>query len=361
MLRPDNEQTLQQLLMAHPIVYPVGGRTKPALCDARGEPTRIDMRGLSGMVEYEPDEFTFTARAGTAVTEIAAALAEKNQYLPFDPLLVDAGATLGGTVAANTSGSGRLRYGGVRDFILGVRFVDGNGRLLNGGGKVVKNAAGFDIPKLMVGSLGRLGIFTELTFKVFPKPATYETLHLRYRSLEAALEATFLLANQPYELDAVDIRQDNAGTNVWLRMGGQSDALPYRLSRLISWLESNTAVQHIKQLSDEGSLWRGFNQLAWTEAAQSVVKIPLPPRLMPIVQRFDGVVAAHFTTAGNVAWVTTTSLQTLDGELKRANLAGLVLRGRVERPFLGELPWLSFAQRVKQALDPAGRFLPFEA
>ena len=114
-------------------------------------------------------EFTFTALAGTPVREIAAALAERGQYLPFDPMLREAGATLGGTVAAGLSGPGRFRYGGLRDFILGVRFVDGEGRLLRLGGKVVKNAAGFDLPKFFVGSLGRFGVLAEMTFKVFPK------------------------------------------------------------------------------------------------------------------------------------------------------------------------------------------------
>ena len=109
------------------------------------------MTGLNGVLEYEPSEFTFTALAGTPVRDIAAILAERGQYLPFDPMLVGAGSTLGGTVASGLSGPGRFRFGGLRDFILGVRFVDGGGRLLRLGGKVVKNSAGFDVPKFFVG------------------------------------------------------------------------------------------------------------------------------------------------------------------------------------------------------------------
>ena len=96
--------------------------------------------------------------------------------MPCEALFAEAGATLGGTVAAATSGPGRLRFGGVRDFLLGVRFVTGDGRVVFGGGKVVKNAAGFDLPKLMVGGLGRFGVLTELTFKVFPKPEKFASL-----------------------------------------------------------------------------------------------------------------------------------------------------------------------------------------
>ena len=95
---------------------------------------------------------------------------KQGQYLPFDPMLSAAGATIGGTVAAGISGPGRYRYGGIRDFLLGVQFISSDGAVINAGGKVVKNAAGFDIPKLLVGSLGRLGVMTELTFKVFPQP-----------------------------------------------------------------------------------------------------------------------------------------------------------------------------------------------
>ncbi len=138
-----------------------GGGTKPGLAAAVDGVTVLDMRGLSGIVEYEPDEFVFTALAGTPVAEVAALLAEHGQYLPFDPPFVDAGATLGGATAAGLSGPRRYRYGGVRDFVIGVRFVDGRGDVVRGGGKVVKNAAGFDLPKLMAGSLGRLGALVE--------------------------------------------------------------------------------------------------------------------------------------------------------------------------------------------------------
>jgi glycolate oxidase FAD binding subunit len=92
-------------------------------------------------------------------------------------------------MAAGLSGSGRQRYGGVRDFLIGVRFVDGQGRLVRGGGKVVKNAAGFDLPKLFVGSAGRLGVIVEASFKVFPQPPAFATLRAPQPSLDAALTA----------------------------------------------------------------------------------------------------------------------------------------------------------------------------
>src|SRR5208283_106284 len=177
-LTPTTPAELAEAVLAYPRVLAVGARTKPRLSQVPGEVTLLSTQALRGIVEYEPEEFTFTALAGTTVREIGEALAEKGQYLPFDPMWVEAGATLGGTVAAGVSGPGRFRFGGVRDFILGVRFIDGQGRLLRMGGKVVKNCAGFDLPKFFVGSLGRFGVLAEATFKVFPSPAARLTLQL---------------------------------------------------------------------------------------------------------------------------------------------------------------------------------------
>src|SRR5688572_27540127 len=183
---PDSIDAVCAAVCGHRCVLPSGGGTKPALSRAPDGVVRLDMRGLSGMVEYEPDEFTFTALAGTPLSVVQAELARHGQYLPFDPPLAAEGATLGGTVAAGLSGPGRLRYGGVRDFIVGVQWVDGGGALIRGGGKVVKNAAGFDFPKLFTGSMGRLGVLVEMTFKVFPSPAARVTCAIDCRDISDA-------------------------------------------------------------------------------------------------------------------------------------------------------------------------------
>ena len=144
-LNPTSIGELADAVRSAPRIVATGAGTKPRLVPTSGAFTRLSTSQLRGIVEYDSSEFTFTALAGTPVRDIVAALGEKGQNLPFDPWLVEAGATLGGTVAAGLSGPGRFRFGGLRDFILGVRFVDGTGRLLRMGGKVVKNAAGFDL------------------------------------------------------------------------------------------------------------------------------------------------------------------------------------------------------------------------
>ena len=116
-----------------------GGGSKPALSlrQRADDSQLLDLTELRGITAYQPEEYTLTARAGTTVAEVEAMLGENGQYLPFDPPLADRGATLGGTVAAGLSGSGRYRYGGIRDFLIGIRFVDGQGQEIRGGGTVV--------------------------------------------------------------------------------------------------------------------------------------------------------------------------------------------------------------------------------
>src|SRR5258708_7320796 len=136
----------------------------------------LNTTGLRGLIEYDPGELTFTAYAGTPLTEVQSALAANGQYMPFDPPFVDYGATLGGTIAAGLSGPRRMRYGGLRDFVIGVGYLNAEGNLVRGGGKVVKNAAGYDLPKLFCGSLGTLGVLVRVSFKVFPQPQSHQTL-----------------------------------------------------------------------------------------------------------------------------------------------------------------------------------------
>jgi glycolate oxidase FAD binding subunit len=141
---------------------------------------------VSGIVAYEPDELVITARAATPLNEIEAVLAEKDQMLAFSP--VDWGplfgaargqATLAGVVATDGSGSRSLKAGRVRDHLIGCRFVNGAGEIIKAGGRVVKNVTGFDIPKLMCGALGTLGVLTELIFRVVPAPERAPSMIIR--------------------------------------------------------------------------------------------------------------------------------------------------------------------------------------
>ena len=229
-LAVDSVEAVQEAVRAGPRVLPVGGGTKPALSTPPADDViALDLSSLRGLVEYDPAELTLTALAGTPVADLDEALAVHGQHLPFDPPLSAAGATLGGVVAAGTSGPGAFRHGGVRDFVIGVRFVDGSGRLVAGGGKVVKNAAGFDLPKLLVGSMGRLGAIVQLSLKVFPRPRATTTLVFDLGGTEAALDAMARLGRGPLDLDALDL---DPPARLLVRLGGDPDALPARAARL---------------------------------------------------------------------------------------------------------------------------------
>jgi glycolate oxidase FAD binding subunit len=280
--------------------------------------------------------------------------------MPFDPLLARRGATLGGTVAANTAGPGRYRYGGVRDFLLGVRFVDGEGNLIRGGGKVVKNSAGFDLPKLMVGSLGRLGVLVELTFKVFPEPAAYATLRAEYATVQTALTAMNRLAMSPLECYALDLEAstEDASASLWIRLGGLADALPARLEKLQAFLGEGQILSG----SEESDYWQQVRDLAWAPPDWTLVKLPLTPGRIPALtgQMRERQARCRYSVGGNLAWLAwppEAGPGALDELLAGQGLAGLALIGPPGRPYLGPYSGGPFANRIKQALDPAGRFL----
>jgi glycolate oxidase FAD binding subunit len=268
-----------------------------------------------------------------------------------------AGATLGGTLAAGLSGPGRYRYGGVRDFILNVRLVDGLGQMVRGGGKVVKNAAGYDLPKLMAGSAGRLGVLVELTFKVFPSPPAYATLRRDYGDLSQALEAMTKLTRASLDIEAIELEPAQRSARLAVRLAGLADLLDARLDRLRSLMGDGEALLG----PAESAHWEGLRQFQWVPADWSLVKVPVTPSLIPAL---DGALSTddlkrHYSVAGNVAWIALPGrLAWLDTSLIEMGLDGIAVLGpaRIRVPFLGTRRGTEFAVRVKRALDPLERF-----
>ena len=177
-----------------------GGGTKAFYGNApRGEP--LDTRSCAGIVDYEPTELVITARCGTSLKEIQNVLDEKNQILAFEPPHFGPGATLGGCIAAGLSGPRRASAGSVRDAMLGAKIIDGRGQLLAFGGQVMKNVAGYDVSRLLAGSLGTLGVIVEVSLKLLPRPAAERTL--RFEMPQArALEHLNRWAGQPLPVSA---------------------------------------------------------------------------------------------------------------------------------------------------------------
>jgi len=342
MLRPTTPQEVQEAVLTHPRLRPRGAGTKPAFSSPKEGEALLDLSGLRGILEYEPEEFVFTAWAGTPIQEIEETLRAHGQYLPFDPPLLGKGATLGGTVAAGLSGPMRHRYGGVRDFILGVRFVDGEGRLVRGGGKVVKNAAGFPFHRLMVGSLGAFGVVVELSFKVFPRPRATKTLRVALGGLEEALATLERLRLLPLDLLALDLLPP---ATLEARLGGFPESVKERLEKLRGLLGGGEVLEE-----DEGH-WQGVRDLAFLEGSPILAKVPAGLSRIPLLERLP-LGPRRYLDGGEVLYV---GLEEEGREaLKEAGIPHLVLMG-AEEPLFPK-PHDAFFRSVKEALDPMGRF-----
>jgi glycolate oxidase FAD binding subunit len=177
-----------------------GGGTKAFY----GEPTRgepLDVTPLAGISSYEPSELVVTARAGTPLAELEAALAAQGQCLPFEPPRFGPQSTVGGMVAAGLAGPSRATVGGVRDYVLGASLLNGKGELLHFGGTVMKNVAGYDVSRLLAGSMGVLGVICEVSLKVLPQPVATATLRFELDQA-AALVRLNQWGGQPLPLSA---------------------------------------------------------------------------------------------------------------------------------------------------------------
>ncbi|MCY3834472.1 MAG: FAD-binding protein [Chloroflexi bacterium] len=349
---PRSVTELQAIVRDNERVHVVGNGSKTALHNAHDGAASAELSGMTGIIEYQPSEYTVTLRAGTPVRDLAAALSQQGQYLPCDPLM-GASATIGGTVACNLAGSRRYRYGGVRDFILGAEVVDGLGRAFRVGGKVVKNAAGFDLSKFLVGSLGRYAIMTELTFKVFPDAPSFRSLRLDYGPLEEALRAVYFINQSAFELDALDLIPGARGWSLLARLAGYDETLPQRVERFSSAMARETAPLDIEELADSGSLWNPLADLA----GGCLVKVALSPKQIPAFEAALAGARRRYSVGGNVAWVATDEVDALDAALQKLALTGLCLRGAVKSAVIGEPIDNVLAQRVKQVLDPYNKFM----
>lgn len=218
----------------------------------------LDTRTHSGILAYEPTELVITARSGTPLAEIEAALDAQNQMLAFEPPRYGAASTIGGVVAAGLSGPRRQAVGAVRDFLLGAALMDGKGEVLRFGGQVMKNVAGYDVSRMLAGSLGTLGLILDVSLKVLPKPPAEITLRYEMRKTEA-IETLNRWGGQPLPISAsawhggvLVVRLSGAGAALAAaqkKMGGEPVAHSEKL-----WAELRD--QSNEFFRADGPLWR---------------------------------------------------------------------------------------------------------
>lgn len=220
-----------------------GGGTKGFYA---GEPRgkKLDVIGHRGIVNYEPTELVISARAGTPLSEIEAALAEKGQMLGFEPPWFGGSATLGGAIACGFSGPRRPYSGSARDFVLGSRIINGRGEILRFGGEVMKNVAGYDVSRLMVGALGTLGVLLEVSLKVLPKPAKEITLCYDMPA-DKAIHIMNQLGGQPLPLSAAC----HVADTLYMRISGTELGVRAAQSKLGG-----------RVLENDAEFWRGVRE-----------------------------------------------------------------------------------------------------
>lgn len=274
-IKPDTESEVQQAIAAAfaartPLAIE-GGGSKRSLGRAVATDTVLKLAGLTGITMYEPDEMVFTARAGTPLADIEAALAEKGQCLAFEPASPP-NATIGGVVAANISGPRRFAGGAARDHLLGFTAIDGKGERFKAGGRVVKNVTGYDLPKLAAGSFGTLFAMTELTLRALPR-GSRTFLSLNEPSAAKALHLLRRIAASPF--DPTGLAYIPSRAQALIRLEGQADGVAARRDELCRTLAQGARVlppdegaELFKSLTDLHSLF-GKATVLW--------RLSLPP------------------------------------------------------------------------------------
>ncbi len=265
----------------------------------------LSTAGLSGITLYEPGALTLVVRAGTPLAEVEAALSAEGQALAFEPmdyraLLGTQGApTIGGVVAGNVSGPRRIAAGACRDFMLGVRFVDGMGRVLKNGGRVMKNVTGYDLTRLMTGSHGTLGVITEVSLKVLPAPRASLTLALEGLEDARAVAALSRALGSPFEVSgAAHVAAGAARTLI--RLEGFEASVGYRADQLSRLLAEFGGWQRIE---DGVEIWQGIRELTALKGGGNVWRISARPTDGPVLAARVPGAEALYDWGGGLIWL----------------------------------------------------------
>jgi glycolate oxidase FAD binding subunit len=243
----------------------------------------LETAPLAGIISYEPSELVVTARAGTPLAALEAVLAERGQCLPLEPPQFAGGGTVGGMVAAGLSGPARASAGSARDYVLGLTMINGRGELLVFGGQVIKNVAGYDVSRLMAGSLGTLGLITEVSLKVLSMAPAEATLKFELSQAEA-LRRLNAWGGQPLPLNASCWVDDGGVHTLFLRLRGAVAAVEAACKSLGGERQDSAlAAAHWLACRDQRLPWfseRGGRDLWRLSVAQTAPVLDLPEQPM---------------------------------------------------------------------------------
>jgi len=307
----------------------------------------LDTRAHAGIVRYDPTELVVTVRAGTPLAALEAALAERGQMLAFEPphfARADAAATVGGCVAAGLSGPRRMAAGALRDFVLGATLLDGCGRVLRFGGEVMKNVAGYDVSRLLAGSLGTLGMILEVSLKVLPRPVEEQTRRFELAQAQAIAQLN-AWAGQPLPISAAAWH----GGVLQLRLSGAASALRAAAERLGGEpLEPDAAQAFWDALREQTHAFFAGDAPLW--------RLAVPPQSAPLVLAGDPLIE----WGGALRWLRSDAEPRLLREAA-ARAGGHATLFRAADKSAGAFAPLSVVQMrlhrgLKAAFDPRGIF-----
>jgi glycolate oxidase FAD binding subunit len=349
----------------------------------------LDVSGISGLTLYEPAELVLSARAGTPLAEIEAELEMNNQQLAFEPVdygpafgLEPGQGTLGGVIGANLSGPRRIKAGAARDHFLGVTVVTGRGETIKSGGRVVKNVTGYDLCKLFAGSWGTLGVMTDITIKVLPKPETEATVIVQGLDDARACEAMAAAVGSPYDVSGAAHLPDHVASwfdglpesqaSTALRLEGHAPSVAHRRETLAALMKPYGAVEIIDAEASR-KLWRsvrGLKPFAATARERPLWRISVAPsRGHELAAAITPAAQMFYDWAGGLIWVAMPLAEEPDAAAVRGAVAAIGGHATLIRApasvrasldvFAPQAPGIAaVSKRVKDSFDPNGVLNP---
>jgi glycolate oxidase FAD binding subunit len=387
-MAPDTEEALAaEVTRAHAAREPLcieGRGTKRAMLRPVQAARTLSTRNLTGIVLYRPTELMIRARAGTPIPEIEAALAENNQQIIAEPPDLTAlfgaseAATLGGVVSTNLSGPRRIMWGAMRDHVLGIRAVTGEGEVFRSGGRVLKNVTGLDLCKLLTGAHGTLGVLTEVTLKVLPRAEATGTLAIRVPDVARGVAALSAALGSPYGVSGAALLMEGRdalgldGIVALARIEDFAESVTYRLGKLRDELAALGEAALLDTPASQ-TLWRAVRDAAPLGAApeEAIWRLSVAPSAAPgVVAALQRAFGARLMLdwGGGLVWVAGPATEAAHGAVMQAAAAArgsfTLFRGPASLsahvPVLPEeaAPLAAISRRVKATLDPLGLLNP---
>jgi len=385
-MTPTDEQGIADaILAAHDAQEPLaiaGRNSKTGLLRPVQAARTLSTQNLTGITLYSPSELIISARAGTTLAEIEATIAANGQHIIAEPPDFTAlfgqaqPQTIGGVVAANLSGPRRIMWGAMRDHVLGIRAVTGEGEVFRSGGRVLKNVTGLDLCKLLTGAHGTLGVLTEVTLKVLPRAEATGTLAIRVADVAAGVAALSAALGAPYGVSGAALLMDGRealgieGMVALARIEDFAESVTYRLARLRDELAGQGEAT---LLGTEAShaLWRSVRDAVPLGAApeEAIWRISVAPSAAPqVVAALSAAFEAKFLLdwGGGLIWVAGPASAQAHGAVMQAAAGGSFTLFRAPPSLAANVAVLpeeppalaAIARRVKAVLDPHGLLNP---